>query len=121
MNNIHSKKIELFLDIYNISINNSNLYEIMGYLLFLLLENNYKLFYIKDLNIFLNKDMNKQINIAKVVKYTIISFNNKSKKYFNIFKKTTLFKEGNIFNNYIAYLLKEKGFLVKTIIFIKLN
>ena len=104
--------IELFLDIDNISINNSNLYEIMGYLLFLLLTNNYKLFYIKDLNIFLNKDINTQINIAKVVKYTIISFNNNWKKYFDIFKKTILFKEGNIFNNYIANPLKEKGFKI---------
>lgn len=46
---MQSKMIELFLDIDNICINNTNLYEIMGFLLFLLMNNEYKykFFYIK--------------------------------------------------------------------------
>ena len=112
VNNMHSKMIELFFDINNICINNSCMYEIMGFLLFLLLSNNYKLFYIKDLNTFLNKDINTQINIAKVIKYTIIFYGCNWKKYFNIFKKIVLFKDGNIFNNYIASPLKLKGFKI---------
>ena len=109
VNNMHSKMIELFLDIDKICINNNYMYEIMGYLLFLLLTNNYKLFYIKDLNNFLNKDINTQINIAKVVKNTIIYFEYNWKKYFNVFKKINLFKNGNVFNNYITSPLKLKG------------
>ena len=112
VNNMHSKMIELFFDINNICINNAYMYEIMGFLLFLLLSNNYKLFYIKDLNTFLNKDINTQINIAKVIKYTIIFYGCNWKKYFNIFKKIVLFKDGNIFNNYIASPLKLKGFKI---------
>ena len=112
VNNMHSKMIELFFDINNICINNSYMYEIMGFLLFLLLSNNYKLFYIKDLNTFLNKDINTQINIAKVIKYTIIFYGCNWKKYFNVFKKIVLFKDGNIFNNYIASPLKLKGFKI---------
>ena len=112
VNSMHSKLVELFLDIDKICINNTYMYEIMGYLLFLLLTNNYKLFYIKDLNNFLDKDINTQINIAKVVKYTIIYFEHNWKKYFNAFKKINLFKDGNIFNNYIANPLKLKGFKI---------
>ena len=114
INSMHSKMIELFLDINRICINNMNMYEIMGFLLFMLLNNEYKykFFYIKDLNIFTDKDINTQINIAKVVKFTIIFFKENWKKYYNIFKKTNLFNEGNIFNNYITNPLKLDGFKI---------
>lgn len=114
INSMQSKMIELFLDIDNICINNSNLYEIMGFLLFLLMNNEYKykFFYIKNLNIFSNKDINTQINIAKVVKFTIIYNENDWKKCYNIFKKTNLFSDGNVFNNYITNPLKLEGFKI---------
>ena len=111
---MQSKMIELFLDIDNICINNNNLYEIMGFLLFLLMNNEYKykFFYIKNLNIFSNKDINTQINIAKVVKFTIIYNENDWKKCYNIFKKTNLFSNGDVFNNYITNPLKLEGFKI---------
>ena len=114
INSMQSKMIELFLDIDNICINNTNLYEIMGFLLFLLMNNEYKykFFYIKNLNIFSNKDINTQINIAKVVKFTIIYNENDWKKYYNIFKKTNLFSDGDVFNNYVANPLKLEGFKI---------
>ena len=110
INNMHSKMIELFLDINNIVVNNANMYEIMGFLLFLLLTNEYKYFQLKDLNYFLNKDINSQINIAKTIKETIVYFGKDWKKYYNNFKKINLFKEGNIFSNYITNPLKSSGF-----------
>jgi hypothetical protein len=114
INSMQSKMIELFLDIDNICINNTNLYEIMGFLLFLLMNNEYKykFFYIKNLNIFSNKDINTQINIAKVVKFTIIYYENDWKKSYNIFKKTNLFSDGDVFNNYITNPLKLEGFKI---------
>ena len=114
INSMQSKMIELFLDIDNICINNTNLYEIMGFLLFLLMNNEYKykFFYIKNLNIFSNKDINTQINIAKVVKFTIIYYENDWKKSYNIFKKTNLFSEGDVFDNYITNPLKLEGFKI---------
>lgn len=114
INNMQSKMNELFLDIDNICINNANLYEIMGFLLFLLMNNEYKykFFYIKNLNIFSNKDINTQINIAKVVKFTIIYSETDWKKSYNIFKKTSLFSDGDVFNNYITNPLKLEGFKI---------
>ena len=112
INNMHSKMIDLFLDINNIVVNNSNMYEIMGFLLFLLLTNEYKYFQLKDLNYFLNKDINSQINIAKTIKATIIYFGKDWKKYYNNFKKINLFKDGNIFSEYITNPLKSSGFKI---------
>ena len=112
INKMHSKMIELFLDINNIVVNNSYMYEIMGFLMFLLLTNEYKYFQIKDLSNFLNKDINSQINIAKTIKSTIIYYGKNWKKYYNNFKKSSLFKEGNIFSNYITNPLKSSGFKV---------
>ena len=112
INSMHLKMIQLFLDIDNICMNNPNMFEIMGYLLFILLSNKCKFFIIKDLNNFLNKDINTQINIAKTVKFTIISFGYNWKKYYNIFKKANLFKENDIFNNYISNPLKTDGFKI---------
>ena len=109
---MHLKMVDLFLDIDNICISNSHMYEIMGYLLFILLSNECKFFNIKDLNSFIDKDINTRINIAKTVKFTIISFGYNWKKYYNIFKKANLFKENDIFNNYISNPLKTDGFKI---------
>ena len=93
--------IEEYNNINNI-FNNSNEYilEILGNLLFILLKN--KLYYMKDLNYFIDKEKNIQINIAKIVKYAIIAFGNLSKQYHNDFKNTKLFKNNDIFINYIT-------------------
>ena len=112
INKIHLKMIELFLNIDNICIINTYMYEIMGFLLYLLLTVEYKFFDIKDLNLFLNKDINTQINIAKIILFTIIAYGNNWKEQYNNFKKIDLFKEGDIFNKYIANPLKEKYFKI---------
>ena len=98
---IHLYMIEEYNNINNI-FNNSNEYilEILGNLLFILLKN--KLYYMKDLNYFIDKEKNIQINIAKIVKYAIIASRNLSKQYHNDFKNTKLFKNNDIFINYIT-------------------
>ena len=99
--------IETFNDIDNI-INNSNenIYEILGNLFFILLKN--KLYYMKDLNNFIEKGKSTQINIAKIVKYSIISSGNLLKQYHNDFKYTKLFNNNDIFINYITKEIFDK-------------
>ena len=99
----HLNMVELYMGINNIIGNNSHseiMYEILGNLLFTLLKN--KLYYIKDLNNFIDKSKETQINIAKVVKYTIIASGNHSKQYINDFKYTKLFNGNDLFVNYIS-------------------
>ena len=101
---LHLNMIEIYMDIDNIISNENNeityMYEIMGNLLFVLLKN--KLYYMKELNNFLDKSKETQINIAKVVKYTIIAAGNNSKQYHNDFKFTKLFNNNDIFNLYVT-------------------
>ena len=78
----------------------------MGYLLYILLNN--KLFYIKDLNNFLEKENYVIINIAKVVKYSIIFAEKNAKKFHNDFKQTKLFYGNDIFYNLVTFPLKKK-------------
>jgi len=98
----HLYMIETFMDINNIVENDDNeiMHEIMGNLLFILLKN--KLYYIKDLNNFIDKNEETKINIAKVVKYTIIASGNFSKQYHNDFKYTKLFNNSDLFVNYVT-------------------
>ena len=96
---IHLNMIEIFNDI-NSLLTDENMYVILGNLLFILLKN--KLYYIKDLNNFIDKEKNIQINIAKVVKYAILASGNLSKQYHNDFKYTKLFNNNDIFVNYIT-------------------
>ena len=56
----------------------------------------------KDLNNFIDKDKNTQINIAKIVKFAILASGNLSKQYHNDFKYTKLFNNNDIFINYIT-------------------
>jgi hypothetical protein len=104
---IHLNMIEIFNDIDNI-LNNSNehIYEILGNLFFILLKN--KLYYMKDLNNFIEKEKNTQINIAKIVKYSILSSGNLLKQYHNDFKYTKLFNNNDIFINYITKEIFDK-------------
>ena len=101
---LHYKLISLFLNINEICSDNIFLHQIMGYLLFLLINN--KLFYIKDLNNFLNKENEVIINISKLVKYTIIFSDKDAKKFHNDFKQTKLFIGNENFYNYVTLPLK---------------
>ena len=104
---IHLNMIEIFNDIDNILNNsNENMYEILGNLFFILLKN--KLYFIKDLNNFIEREKKTQINIAKIVKYAILSSGNLSKQYHNDFKYTKLFNNNEIFVNYITKEIYDK-------------
>ena len=103
---LHYKLISLFLGINEICVDNIYMYQIMGYLLYVLINN--KLFYIKDLNNFLEKENYNIINIAKVVKYTIIFSEKNAKKFHNDFKQTKLFFGNNNFYNLVTLPLKKQ-------------
>ena len=103
---LHYKLISLFLNINEICADNIYMYQIMGNLLFLLIKN--KLFFIKDLNNFLNKNNEIIINIAKVVKYTIIFADKDAKKFHNDFKQTKLFIGNENFYNIVTVPLNKK-------------
>ena len=103
---LHYKLISLYLNINEICADNIYMYQIMGNLLFLLIKN--KLFFIKDLNNFLNKDNEIIINIAKVVKYTIIFSDKDAKKFHNDFKQTKLFIGNEKFYNIVTVPLNKK-------------
>ena len=100
------KLISLFLNINDICVDNIYMYQIMGYLLYVLINN--KLFYIKDLNNFLEKENYVIINISKVVKYTIIFSEKDAKKFHNDFKQTKLFFGNDTFYKYVTVALKQK-------------
>ena len=97
---IHNKMITLFRNIQDICIDNYKMKEIMGYLLFILIEN--KLYFIKDFNNFIGMEEDIIVIIAEVIKYAIISSEIKCKKYHNDFKQTKLFVGNSIFNNYVT-------------------
>ena len=103
---LHYKLISLYLDVNEICVDNIYMYQIMGYLMYTLLNN--KLFYIKDLNNFLEKENYIIINIAKVVKYCIIFAEKNAKKFHNDFKQTKLFFGNDIFYSLVTLPLKKK-------------
>ena len=110
INKIHISIIKIFFDIENFCNSNICMHKIIGLLLFVLLTNNEKLFYIKDLNNYINKDINIKINLSKAIKFTIIAFGKNWKKYFNIFKKNNFFSNSDLFNEYVASPMKLNGF-----------
>ena len=101
--------IEIFMGVDDIVRNNNNseiLFEIFGNLLFVLLKN--RLYYVKDLNNFIDKKKETHINICKVAKYTIISSGIFSKQYINDFKYTKLFNKSELFEKYVLNELNKK-------------
>ena len=97
---IHKKMVNLFLNIRDICIDNNNMKQIMGYLMLILIQN--KLYFIKDLNNFIGLEKEIIITIAEVIKFTIISSEEKCKKYHNDFKQTKLFSDNNIFSEIVT-------------------
>ena len=102
---IRNKISNLFLNIRDICIDNYYMKEIMGYLMFILIEN--KLFFIKELNNFIGKEKEIIITIAEVVKYAIISSEEKCKKYHNDFKQTKLFVDNSIFTDNVTNMISD--------------
>ena len=103
---LHYRLITLYLNINEIVADNRYMHQIMGFLLYLLINN--KLFFIKDLNNFLNKDNEIIINISKVVKFTIIFADKDAKKFHNDFKQTKLFIGNENFFNIVTKPLAKK-------------
>ena len=98
----HNKMLLIFSDLNQICKQNDYIFEIIGYLVYSLIEN--ELCDVFDMNIFINKDERSKINICKIIKYIILSSENniiKNKKYFGDFKNLELFKGNNLFNDYI--------------------
>ena len=102
---IHNKMINLFLNIRDICIDNDNMKQIMGYLLFILIEN--KLYFIKNLNSFIGFEKEIIITMVEVVKYAIISSEEKSRKYHNDFKQTKLFADNPIFTEKVTNTIND--------------
>ena len=102
---VNSSMNELYLNIEDICIDNIYMLEIMGYLMHILLNNN--LFYINDLDKFVNEDKNKIIKIAQVIGFTIVYSDEKSKEIYNKMKTTKLFSDNkDIFEENIIKPLK---------------
>ena len=104
---LHLNVIKIYLDINNLIKANEFMYEIMGKLLYILLIN--KIYFMKDLNVFLRQSEETIVNVSKVVKFAIISSGNLAKKYHNDFKNTKLFASyQEMFTRYITEVLKNE-------------
>ena len=100
--NLFNNKINsLFLEVNNLIIDNKLIFEILGFLMYTLI--NLKLFYIKDLSKFIDKDKESIINISIVVKFAIEFSGKDKKKYLNDFRQNKLYSTyKEIFNEIIA-------------------
>ena len=108
-----NKIVDLISNIDYIILDNKYMYQIMGYLLYSLI--NYEIYKIEDLDKFIGREEQTLINIAKVIKYIIIYCNKDfvgddyKTKILEEFKKTELFKSNQkIFDIYVInddYLL----------------
>jgi hypothetical protein len=96
LNNLHDK-IKVMLKEILVDINNIML-EILGTILFILIEN--KLYYLMDINDLIKADKDSQIVIANIIKYVLLSSGDKIKKYFNDFNNI-IFYDKDIFNDYV--------------------
>ena len=80
---------------------NTILYEILGYIIFILIEN--KLYSIENFKELNSNENNIENKICILIKYTIISDGNKMKKYYEDFK--SLFKDNKKINDYISNII----------------
>ena len=109
-NNIDKKEtnkiVDLILNIDDIIIDNKNMFQIMGYLLYSFI--NYEIIKIEDFNHFIGKEEYTLINVAIIIKYIII-YSNKGyigddykSTILEEIKKTNLFKSNiNLFEKYM--------------------
>jgi hypothetical protein len=102
---IQTEMIKTFLIVDDYVNNNSYMYQILGNLLYFLIEN--KLYHVKFMNKYLKLENKTKINIAIVTKYCIISSGKFVKRYYNDFKQTKLFNNNEIFDKYINEPLRE--------------
>ena len=105
-NENNNRIVDLILNIDYIIMDNQNMHQIMGYLLYSLI--NYELYKIEDLNKFIGKEETTLINIAIIIKYIIIYCNKDymgedyKTKILNEFKQTELFKSNSkLFDKYV--------------------
>jgi hypothetical protein len=106
----HNKMLQILSNLQNFCTQNQFMYEIMGYLIYLLIEN--ELCDIEDINIFNNKDEESKITVSKTIKYTIkydiLSSGDDIHKYYEEFKNSDLFRNNNqLFDKYITFELKD--------------
>ena len=95
----HNNILLIISDINQFCKKNIFSYEIFGYLIYLLIEN--ELCDVQDMNIFIKKNEESKINVCKVIKYIILSSELNCKKYYENFKGIDLFKNNSLFEDYI--------------------
>ena len=95
----HKNFLLILSDINQLCKSNIYSFEIIGYLIYLLIEN--ELCDIQDMNIFMNKNEETKINICKIIKYIILSSESNSENYSENFKNIDLFKNNSLFDEYI--------------------
>ena len=108
----NNKIADLILNIDYIIMDNKNMYQIMGYLLYSLI--NYELYEIGNFNKFIDKEVTTLTNIAIIIKYIILYYNKDymgkdyKTKILEEFKQTELFKSNiELFDKYVI-----NGFLL---------
>ena len=105
MRTFHNEILQILANINNMCNQNKFMFEIIGYLLYLLIIN--ELCDIKDINILINKEDESKIYICKVIKYTILSSERNIKNFYEEFKNLDLFKNCSIFEEYVTLELKD--------------
>ena len=102
---VHISMNDLYLNIEDICIDNYYMLEIMGYLMFILMNNN--LYYATDFDKFIGEDKSKIIKISQVAKYALAHSEDKFNEFYENFKKIKLFDDNkDIFDEYIIKPLK---------------
>ena len=113
---IHEDLLEILVDIVSnlnkhklkdiINCENRYMCEIVGALFYSLLVND--LFFVSDLNKFINCEEQILMNIAKIVRYIIIYSNDEKlkNKYFDVFKNCKLFFNNPVYFKYVTKYLK---------------
>ena len=101
--------IKILNDVPNICCKNYYMFEILGYLIFVLLE--HKIFDITNFNKFGSKDELTKMGICKVIKFIIVSDGTFHQKYYDEFKELDLFKDSKFFFKYIVKEISDITFL----------